>query len=78
MMEKYIFIKNYREKVINFSPENLHKLVPQYRGAGSREVTLPWRLVHRRLSHIFKILISISYKNINVYKCQFYLQSINA
>ena len=54
MMEKYIFIKNYREKVINFIPENLHKLVPQYRCAGSREVTLPWRLVHRRLTSYFQ------------------------
>ena len=54
---KIHFIKNYRttlEKVINFSPKSQSKLVSQYRCAGSREVTLPWRLVHRRLRSCFQ------------------------
>ena len=51
------FIKNYRttlENVINFSPESQPKLVSQYKCVASREVTLPWRLVHRRRTSYFQ------------------------
>ena len=57
MIEKYISIRiteQLEKKMINFSPRSQPKLASQYRCPGSREVTLPWHLVHRRLASYFQ------------------------